>query len=539
VFFVFFVVPNSEPDAVGRAARIDHERHEKHERCAFGALEGVQWDEEAAMDDAGVSRLQALRAQGQALIRGRALIAGEWVTGEGVIEVDDPATEEVIGTVPKLSAAQTEQAVQAASDAFPTWSGMREFERALILRRWGELVDANADALGALLALENGKPFAEAKGEIGYANQFIKWFASEAERLDGAWIPSPTAKDRILAIKQPVGPVAAITPWNFPAAMITRKVAPAFAAGCTVVLKPASATPFSALALAALALEAGVPPAAFSVVTGESGVIAKVLTSSPLMRKLSFTGSTGVGRELMASCAPSLKRLSMELGGAAPLIVFEDADLELAVAETVKGKFRCAGQTCVCPNRVYVQAPIYKAFLERLTERVAGLKVGGAFDPGAEIGPLIDAKGLAKVEDHVERTVARGGRILTGGERHPRGARFYQPTVLDGGDETLFRDEETFGPVVPVFPFKTEEEVIALANASEFGLASYLFSENLNRVMRVAQAIEAGMVGVNVGLMSNAANPFGGVKQSGFGREGSIYGIEEYLQVKAVTLGLR
>ena len=491
------------------------------------------------MDDAGVSKLQGLKAQGLALIREQALIAGEWVQGSGAIEVEDPATEEIIGTVPKLSAAQTEQAVKAAADAFPAWSGLREFERAAILRRWGELVDANADALGALLALENGKPFAEAKGEIGYANQFIKWFASEAERLDGAWIPSPTAKDRILAIKQPVGPVAAITPWNFPAAMITRKVAPAFAAGCTVVLKPASATPFSALALAALALEAGVPPGAFSVVTGESGVIAPVLTSSDLIRKLSFTGSTGVGRELMAACAPTLKRLSMELGGAAPLIVFEDADLDLAVAETVKGKFRGAGQTCVCPNRVYVQEPLHAAFLERLTERVTALKVGSAFEPGAEIGPLIDAKGVAKVEDHVARTLARGGRILTGGQRHERGGRFFQPTVLDGGDETLFRNEETFGPVVPVFPFKTEEEAVALANASEFGLASYLFSENLNRVMRVAQAIEAGMVGVNVGLMSNAANPFGGVKQSGFGREGSIYGIEEYLQVKAVTLGLR
>ena len=275
------------------------------------------------------------------------------------------------------------------------------------------------------------------------------------------------------------------------------------------------------------------------MVTGESGVVAPVLTSSGLIRKLSFTGSTGVGRDLMAACAPTLKRLSMELGGAAPLIVFEDADLELAVEQTVKAKFRCAGQTCVCPNRVYVHVDVYDAFLERLTDRVAALKVGAAFEPGAEIGPLIDAKGLRKVEDHVERTVARGGRILTGGERDLRGGRFYRPTVLDGGDETLFRDEETFGPVVPVFPFRTEEEVIALANASQFGLASYLFSENLNRVMRVAAAIEAGMVGVNVGLMSNAANPFGGVKQSGFGREGSIYGIEEYLQLKAVTLGLR
>ena len=491
------------------------------------------------MDDAGVSKLQGLKAQGAALIREQALIAGDWVNGSGRIEVEDPAEETVIGSIPKLSAGQVEKAVQAASDAFPAWAATREFDRAQMLRQWGALIDRDIDALGALLALENGKPFAEARGEIGYANQFVKWFASEAERMDGAWIPSPAGKDRILAIKQPIGPVAAITPWNFPSAMITRKLVPAFAAGCTVVLKPASATPFSALALAALALEAGLPPGVLSVVTGESGVVAPVLTASALIRKLSFTGSTGVGRELMAACAPTLKRLSMELGGAAPLIVFADADLELAVDQTIKGKFRCAGQTCVCPNRVYVQEPIYQAFLEQLTARVAALKVGSPFEPGAEIGPLIDAKGLAKVEDHVKRTVEKGGRVLTGGERHPRGGRFYQPTVLDGGDETLFRHEETFGPVVPVFPFKTEDEVIALANASEFGLASYLFSSDLDRVMRVAQAIEAGMVGVNVGLMSNAANPFGGVKQSGFGREGSIYGIEEYLQVKAVTLGLR
>ncbi|HEY5410380.1 MAG TPA: NAD-dependent succinate-semialdehyde dehydrogenase [Caulobacteraceae bacterium] len=491
------------------------------------------------MDDAGVSKLQGLKASGLTQIREQALIAGDWVEGSGRIEVEDPAEETVIGTVPKLSAVQVEKAVKAAADAFPAWAATREPDRAQVLRQWGALIDRDIDALGALLSLENGKPFAEARGEIGYANQFVKWFASEAERMDGAWIPSPAGKDRILAIKQPVGTVAAITPWNFPAAMITRKLAPAFAAGCTVVLKPASATPFSALALAALALEAGLPPGVLSVVTGESAVIAPVLTASPLIRKLSFTGSTGVGRELMAACAATLKRLSMELGGAAPLIVFADADLELAVDQTVKGKFRCAGQTCVCPNRVYVQEPVYQAFLEKLTARVAALKVGSPFEPGAEIGPLIDAKGLAKVEDHVKRTVERGGRVLTGGERHPRGGRFYRPTVLDGGDETLFRHEETFGPVVPVFPFKTEDEAIALANASEFGLASYLFSRDLDRVMRVAQAIEAGMVGVNVGLMSNAANPFGGVKQSGFGREGSIYGIEEYLQVKAVTLGLR
>ncbi len=306
-----------------------------------------------------------------------------------------------------------------------------------------------------------------------------------------------------------------------------------------MVLKPASATPFSALALAELALQAGVPPGVFSVVTGDNRVIGPALTSSHLIRKLSFTGSTDVGRTLMAQCAPTLKRLSMELGGAAPLIVFDDADLDLAVEGTVKGKFRGSGQTCVCPNRIYVQAPLYDPYLEKLTARVAALKVGAAFEPGVEIGPLIDAAGLDKVEDHVRRTVAAGGKVLTGGARHERGGRFFQPTVLAGGEESLFRCEETFGPVVPVFRFETEAEAIALANASEYGLASYLFSDDLNRVMRVAKAIEAGMVGVNVGLMSNASNPFGGVKQSGFGREGSIYGIDEYLQVKAITLGLR
>ncbi|MGZ5965911.1 MAG: NAD-dependent succinate-semialdehyde dehydrogenase [Caulobacteraceae bacterium] len=491
------------------------------------------------MDDANLSKADALKAQGMGMIREAALIAGQWVSGDGVIEVEDPAEERVIGTVPKLSAGQVEQAIQAASDAFPAWSGLREFERAALLRRWAALIDQNLDALGALLSLENGKPFAEGRGEIVYANQFNTWFAAEAERMNGDFIVSPTAKDRILSIKQPVGPVAAITPWNFPAAMITRKVAPAFAAGCTVVLKPASATPFTALALAALALEAGIPEGVFSVVTGDNRVIGPALTSSPLIRKLSFTGSTGVGRDLMAACAPTLKRLSMELGGAAPLIVFEDADLDLAVDGTIKGKFRCSGQTCVCPNRIYVHESIHKAYLDRLVPRVEALRVGGPFEPDVQIGPLIDAKGLEKAEDHVERTVASGGRILTGGTRHPRGGRFYTPTVLDGGDESLFRHEETFGPVVPVFPFRTEAEVVALANASEYGLASYIFTQDLDRTMRVAAAIEAGMVGVNVGLMSNASNPFGGVKQSGFGREGSIFGIDEYLQVKAVTLGLR
>ncbi len=491
------------------------------------------------MDDMSLTAADAAKAEGRKLMRQAALVAGEWITSGDVIEVEDPAELEVIGRIPKLSADQADAAIEAAAKAFPAWAARREAERAQILRDWAALVDAEIEGLGALLAMENGKPFAEAKGEIAYANQFIKWFAGEAERMDGELIPSPTAKDRILAIKEPVGPVAAITPWNFPAAMITRKVAPAFAAGCTVVLKPASATPFTALALAELALKAGVPDGVFSVLTGESAVIAPRLTSSSLIRKLSFTGSTGVGRALMRDCAPTLKRLSMELGGAAPLIVFDDADLDLAVDGTVKGKFRCSGQTCVCPNRVYVQEGVYDAYVERLAERVKALKVGAPFEPGVEIGPLIDDKGLLKVEDHLQRTVARGGRVLAGGHRHARGGRFFEPTVVAGGDEPLFRHEETFGPLVPVFPFRTEEQAIALANDSEFGLASYLFSQDLDRVMRVARAIEAGMVGVNVGLMSNAANPFGGVKQSGFGREGSVFGIDEYLQVKAVTLGLR
>ncbi len=491
------------------------------------------------MDDSSLPNAETTKALGLKMMRESALVAGRWISEGDRLQVEDPSDESVIGSVPKLSAARVDEAVQAAAEAFPAWSGTREWDRAAILRKWADLIDRDLDGLGALLALENGKPFAEAKGEIVYANQFNRWFAGEAERMNADVIPSPSAKDRIMTIKQAVGPVAAITPWNFPAAMITRKVAPAFAAGCTVVLKPASATPFTALALAALALEAGVPDGVLSVVTGDNKVIGPRLTGSPLMRKLSFTGSTEVGRSLMADCAPTLKRLSMELGGAAPLIVFEDADLDIAVDGTLKGKFRCSGQTCVCPNRIYVQESVYQAYLDKLTPKVAALKVGAPFEPGVQVGPLIDAKGVDKVEDHVKRTVAAGGKVLTGGARHERGGRFFQPTVLAGGDESLFRREETFGPVVPVFPFRTEEEVIGLANDSEYGLASYLFSDDLNRVMRVARALEAGMVGVNVGLMSNAANPFGGVKQSGFGHEGSIYGLEEYLTIKAVTLGLR
>jgi succinate-semialdehyde dehydrogenase/glutarate-semialdehyde dehydrogenase len=487
----------------------------------------------------GSSLSTSAKDAGRALIREQAFVAGRWISEGPPIEVDDPAEGDIIGSVPSLPKARVEEAIQAAADAFPAWAARTEFERAEVMRRWAGLIDRDRDALGALLALENGKPLKEAIGEVDYANQFIKWFASEAERMNGDVIPSPTQGHRIVTFKQPVGPVAAITPWNFPAAMITRKLGPAFAAGCPVVLKPASETPFSALALAALAQEAGLPDGVLSVVTGSNEVVGPALTGSPLTRKLSFTGSTQVGRLLAEQCAPTLKRLSMELGGAAPLIVFDDADLELAVKGTVAGKFRCSGQTCVCPNRVYVHESLYRRYLDGLVEQVKALKVGGPFEEGAQVGPLINAKGLAKVEDHVKRTVAAGGRVLTGGERHARGPNFFQPTVIDGGDRDLFIHEETFGPVVPVFPFRTEEEAVALANASEYGLASYVFTQDLDRAMRVSRTIEAGMVGVNTGLMSNAANPFGGVKQSGYGREGSVYGLEEYLQIKSVTLALR
>ena len=473
---------------------------------------------------------------GRARIREHALIGGEPATAGESIRVTDPADGSVIGAVPKLSAAQVERAIQLAAGAFPAWAARPGPERAAMLRRWADLIDRDAEALAALLALENGKPFAEAAGEIAYANQFVRWFAGEAERLGGRAMESWSAGDRILTWKDPVGPVAAITPWNFPAAMATRKLAPAFAAGCTVVLKPASATPFTALALAELAYEAGLPPDALSVVTGDSGTVGGALTASPLIRKLSFTGSTPVGRQLMADCAPTLKRLSLELGGAAPALVFADADLERAVEGAVTGKFRNSGQSCVSMNRLYVERAVLGRFVEAAAAKVAALKVGAAFDDDVEIGPLIDENGLRKVQAHVTSLRASGARVVVGGERHARGGLFFQPTLLVGGDDTLLREEETFGPVLAVFPFDDEAEAVRRANATSFGLASYVFTGGLDRAFRLARGIEAGMVGVNTGLISNAANPFGGIRQSGFGREGSIYGLDEYLQIKAVTL---
>ena len=478
------------------------------------------------------------RDAGLKLLREHALIAGEPVASDARIAVDDPATGEIIGHVPDLGAAETERAIQAAHAAFPGWSRSDPHHRAGILRDWARLIDGHAEGLAALMALENGKPFEEARGEVAYANSFIKWFAGEAERLIGETQDTPLGH-LILTFREAVGPCAFITPWNFPAAMLTRKLGPAFAAGCTAVVKPASQTPFTAIALAELAYEAGVPKEALSVITGDAATIGGVLTASPLIRKLSFTGSTPVGRLLAEQCAPTLKRVSMELGGAAPLIVFADADLDLAVAETIKGKFRNSGQTCVCPNRVYVERPVAEPYARKLAEAVARIPVGGAFEPGVRVGPLIEDKAIRKVQDHLALTKASGGEILTGGAPHTRGGRFFQPTVTLGGDDGLFRREETFGPLIPVFPFDSEDEVLDKANDSDFGLASYVFTRDLDRALRVARRIEAGMCGINTGLISTAVAPFGGVKQSGYGREGSMHGIDEYVDIKAATLALR
>ena len=441
------------------------------------------------------------RDAGLKLLREHALIAGEPVTAMKRIPVDDPATDEVIGHVPDLGAAETERAVQAAHEAFPAWSRSDPHRRAAFLRDWARLIDENAEGLGALMALENGKPFEEAKGEVAYANSFIKWFAGEAERLIGETQDSPLGHV-ILTFREAVGPCAFITPWNFPAAMLTRKLGPAFAAGCTAVVKPASQTPFTAIALAELAYAAGLPRGVLSVVTGDAATIGGALTASPL-------------------------------------IVFADADLDLAVAETIRGKFRNSGQTCVCPNRVYVERSVVDDYARKLAEAVSKIPVGGAFEPGVKVGPLIEDKAVRKVQDHLALTKASGGEILTGGEPHALGGRFFQPTVTFGGDDALFRREETFGPLIPVFPFDTEEEVLTLANDSEFGLASYVFTRDLDRAMRMGRGIQAGMCGINTGIISTAVAPFGGVKQSGYGREGSIHGIDEYVDVKQVTLALR
>ena len=474
------------------------------------------------------------------LLRQQCFIDGHWCSADdnAIIKVSNPATGETLGSVPQMGAAETRRAIEAANSAWPAWRKKNVKERALILRKWNDLILANADDLALIMTAEQGKPLAESKGEIAYAASFIEWFAEEGKRVAGDTLPSPWPDRRLVVTREPVGVCTAITPWNFPAAMITRKVGPALAAGCPMVVKPAELTPFSALALAVLAERAGVPPGVFSVITGGSKVIGAEMTSNPLVRKLSFTGSTEVGRILMQQCAPTIKKLSLELGGNAPFIVFDDADLDAAVEGAIASKYRNAGQTCVCANRIYVQEGVYEAFAEKLVAAVGNLKVGNGVEPGVTQGPLIEEKAVVKVEEHISDALAKGARLLMGGKRHALGHSFFQPTVLADVDSNMrIASEETFGPLAPLFRFKDEDDVIAMANASEFGLAAYFYARDIGRVWRVAEALESGMVGVNTGLISTEMAPFGGVKQSGLGREGSRYGIEDYLVIKYICMG--
>ena len=474
------------------------------------------------------------------LFRTQAFINGVWTDADSGarLEVCNPLDGTSLGSVPAMGATETAGAIVAANAALPAWRSLLARERAAILQRWFQLIHTHADDLARMMTLEQGKPLAEARGEVVYAASFVEWFAEEAKRLYGELIPTTGADRRLMVIRQPVGVCAAITPWNFPAAMITRKVAPALAAGCTVIVKPAEQTPFTALALAELAHRAGFPRGVFNVLTGDPVAIGGALTASEVVRKLSFTGSTEVGRLLMAQCAPTVKKLSLELGGNAPFIVFDDADLDAAVAGALVSKYRNAGQTCVCANRFLVQDGIYDAFAACLAEAVKGFSVGNGLDAGVTIGPLIDAAAVDKVEAHVADALAQGARVLVGGRRHARGGTFYEPTVLaDVTPAMRVAREETFGPVAPLFRFKTEAEAIHMANDTEFGLAAYFYARDVGRIFRVGEALEYGMVGINTGLISNEVAPFGGMKQSGVGREGSRHGIDEYLELKYLCLG--
>ena len=476
-----------------------------------------------------------------ALWREQALVAGRWRDADagGRCEVRNPATGALLGTVPDMGALETRRAVAAAHAALPAWSRTTARQRAQVLRRMYELMLEHQDDLAALMTAEQGKPLAEARGEIAYSAGFLEWFGEEAKRMDGDTIPGHAADKRILTLRQPVGVVAAITPWNFPSAMLGRKLGPALAAGCTLVCKPATQTPFSALALGVLAERAGVPAGVLNIITGrDAAAIGEELTSNPRVRKLSFTGSTAVGRQLMAQCAAGIKRVSLELGGNAPFIVFDDADLDAAVAGAIASKFRNTGQTCVCANRLFVQEQVYDAFAEKLVAAVAALRVGDGLQGETDIGPLIDAKALEKVEAHVADAQAKGARVAIGGQRHALGGTFYQPTVLlDATAGMRLAQEETFGPVAPLFRFNSEDEVIAMANATEFGLAGYFYTRDLARSWRVSEALECGIVGINTGLISTEVAPFGGVKQSGMGREGSKYGLDDYTELKYVCIG--
>ncbi|MGH8698037.1 MAG: NADP-dependent succinate-semialdehyde dehydrogenase [Burkholderiales bacterium] len=485
--------------------------------------------------------LASLSLKDPKLLRQQCYIDGRWVDADGgkTLAVTNPATGEVLGAVPSMGAAETRRAIEAANAAWPAWRARTAKERSAILRKWSDLMLANQEDLAIIMTAEQGKPVTESRGEIAYAASFIEWFAEEARRVYGDTIPGHQADRRIVVIKQPVGVCAAITPWNFPAAMITRKVGPALAAGCTMISKPASATPFSALALAELAERAGVPKGVFSVVTGAATAIGGEMTSNPLVRKVTFTGSTETGKLLIAQAAKTVKKVSMELGGNAPFIVFDDADLDAAADGAIASKYRNAGQTCVCANRILVQDEVYDAFAGRLAERVAKFKVGNGMEPGVVVGPLIDAAAVKKVEEHVSDAVAKGARVAMGGKRHALGGLFFEPTILtDVTPAMQVTREETFGPVAPLFRFKTEEEAIRLANDTEFGLAAYFYARDLSRVWRVAEGLESGIVGINTGLISTAEAPFGGVKESGLGREGSKYGIDEFLEIKYLCMAI-
>lgn len=473
------------------------------------------------------------------LKREACLIGGEWITGDKWIDVDNPATGAIIGRIPSFGRDIAAKAIAAAERAMPAWAAKTAKERANVLRRFFDLMMQNQEELAQLLTLEQGKPLAESRGEIAYAASFLEWFGEEAKRVYGDTIPGHQADKRIVVVKQPIGVVAAITPWNFPSAMITRKIAPALAAGCAVVVKPAAQTPFSALALGVLAEAAGLPAGLLNIITGSSTEIGAEFTENPVVRKISFTGSTGVGAKLMAQSAPSIKKLSLELGGNAPFIVFDDADLDAAVEGAIMSKFRNAGQTCVCANRIYAQASIYDAFVEKLVKATNALKVGDGAVEGTMIGPMIDDNAVAKVDEHISDALAKGAKILTGDGRHALGGRFFAPTVLrDVTSDMIVTREETFGPLAPVIRFETEEDAIRMANDSEFGLAAYFYARDLGRVWKVAEAIEAGIVGVNTGIISTEVAPFGGIKSSGLGREGSHYGIEDYLEIKYICMGL-
>jgi len=481
-----------------------------------------------------------LKLKDPSLFRQQCYLNGEWVDARSkeTITVKNPADGSVIGMVPKMGADETRAAIEAADAAWPAWRAKLAKERSAILRKWFNLIVENQEDLAVLMTTEQGKPISESRAEVMYGASFIEWFAEEGKRVYGDVIPQHQADKRIVVLKQPIGVCAAITPWNFPNAMITRKAGPAFAAGCPMVLKPASQTPFSALALVVLAERAGIPKGVFSVITGSAAAIGGEMCANPIVRKVTFTGSTEVGRVLMQQCAPTIKKLSLELGGNAPFLVFDDADLDAAAEGAMASKYRNTGQTCVCANRILVQDSVYDAFARKLKEKVMQLKVGNGLGADISQGPLIDKAGLEKVEEHVADAVAKGAKVLTGGKRHALGGTFYEPTILTGVTTDMkVTTEETFGPVAPLFKFSTEEEAIRLANATEFGLAAYFYSRDIGRCFRVGEAIESGIVGINVGIISNEIAPFGGVKQSGLGREGSKYGIDEFMEVKYLCLG--